>query len=136
MGHESGRNKLAETAARHGVALSSENIVWGKSIVEVSGKNTISDHLRGFLQEVGAAVLRRRFQREEHEISSEMVGELALGYGGLEGLMVTPFSVPTSTYPAFWCPGVREVTPIPGEPSISFPWVPLFIRTVAHRGNG
>jgi hypothetical protein len=71
----------------------------------------------------------RQLSREGHDISAEQVRELALGYGALEGLMVTPFSVPTSTFPAFWCPGIREVNPIAGGPAITFPWVPLFIRT-------
>jgi hypothetical protein len=101
----------------------------GKPIDQVSGKGVVSNELRTFLGEVGETVLRRRFEREGQENPTETAHSFALGYGGLEGLVVTSFSVPTSTYPALWCPGFREATPLGGGPPIRIPWAPLFLRT-------
>lgn len=130
VGLEDGRKKLVESAARHGIKLQTENVQWGKSIADYfSGKGTISNDLRTFLQEIGRSVLERRFRRENVERPLEIANEFSLGYGGIEGLLATASSVPTSTYPAFWCPGIRTVTPIQEESSVEIPWVPLFIRT-------
>jgi HD superfamily phosphohydrolase len=130
VGYHVGGNNLAETAARFNVALSPENVVWGKAIDEVSGRDGISPGLREFLGEVGEGVLRRRFIREGHGNESDnLAHQFALGYSQLEGLVVTSFSVPTSTYPALWCPGYRETKQSEGEEDTRMPWVPLFLRT-------
>jgi hypothetical protein len=129
VGHSDGRDKLIETARRHELKLSPENVLYGRRLEEVSGKATVSEGLRSFLCEVGESVLRRRFAREGQENPIETARAFALGYGGLEGLVVTAFSVPTSTYPAFWCPGFREATVVQGESPTQIPWLPLFMRT-------
>jgi HD superfamily phosphohydrolase len=129
VGYDAGREKFARTAAKHQVQLLPENIVWGRAINEVSGKGHISEELRGFLREVGESVLRRRYYREGHANAAELAREFALGYSELEGLVATSFSVPTSTYPALWCPGFREAMIGEGGQTISTPWMPLFLRT-------
>jgi deoxynucleoside triphosphate triphosphohydrolase SAMHD1 len=129
VGFRDGRRKFSEAALRHGIQLPEENVEWGKSLEDASGKDILSGEMRTFLREVGTALLLRKFTREGNENASEIAKRFALGYGELEGLLVTPSSVPTSTYPAFWCPGFRETSPVQDEPSIKQPWVPLFIRT-------
>jgi hypothetical protein len=129
LGHADGASKLHETAERHSISLNLKNITWGRPIDEVSGKGRISDGLRAFLREVGETVLRRRLQREGQDDAANRASSFALGYGSLESLVVTSFSVPTSTYPAFWCPGFREATALRGGQPIKIPWVPLFLRT-------
>ena len=124
---EDGAKKLAGAAGAHGVVLSTANVKWGRSIADFSGQGIISDRLRAFLKVVGKTVLQRRYERENVTASARIAEEFALGYGGIEGLLVTSLSVPTSTYPAFWCPGYREVE-LDGQ-VIRFPWTPLFIRT-------
>jgi hypothetical protein len=129
VGFRDGRKKFSETALRHRIQLPENNIEWGQSLEDASGKGIISEEMRAFLREVGTGLLLRKFTREMSENALEIAKKFALGYGELEGLLVTPFSVPTSTYPAFWCPGFRETSPVQGEPAINQPWVPLFIRT-------
>jgi len=128
IGHEIGRAALADAGARNGVRIAMQNIVWGRPINDVSGKGVISEGLREFLQRVGETVLRRRFEREGEDDPGELARERALGYSNLEGLVVTSFNVPTSTYPALWCPGIRQL-PGAGADGIGTPWVPLFLRT-------
>jgi hypothetical protein len=129
VGFDGGRKAFVDRATHHGIRLSGENVQWGKSVEDASGKAFLSEGMRTFLREVGIAVLSRRFQRERIPESANIAREFALGYGGLEGLLVTSFSVPTSTYPAFWCPGILECAQPENEPPVTFPWTPLFIRT-------
>jgi hypothetical protein len=128
VGHDDGRETLARKAAELGIMLPLANITYGKSIIESSGKTKISNALRGFMQHVGECVLKRRFEREEIDDPQKTAKAFALGYGGFESLIATSFSVPTSTYPAFWCPGVKE-TILPDGEVLEAPWLPLFIRT-------
>lgn len=85
--------------------------------------DALPDELQTFLRTVGSSVLRHARRREPQWVDKPSVLEErceadALGYGGLKGMLVTPFNVPTSTLPALWCPGM-----VNGEP-----WMPLFIR--------
>jgi hypothetical protein len=91
-------------------------------------KTIFAKNLRDFLGEVGESVLTRRFEREKHENPAEAARSFALGYGGLEGLVATSLSVPTSTYPAFWCPGLWDGRPGMADATRT-PWTPLFLRT-------
>ncbi len=129
VGHEDGRAKLAETARKHGIQLAPGHIVWGRPITDFSGKGAISDALRTFLEQVGTSVLQRRFEREGNGNAERIAQEFALGYGRLEALVATSFSVPTATYPAFWCPGFRNVPQDQGKSPFQIPWMPLFLRT-------
>jgi hypothetical protein len=129
VGHEEGKAKLSDTATHYELKLEQKNIVYSRPVSDVSGKTTVSESLRTFLRETGEAVLKRRFECEQRENAGELALTFALGYGGLEGLMATSFSVPTSTYPAFWCPGIRRAEPLHGTGVIEVPWLPLFIRT-------
>lgn len=83
----------------------------------------LSDNLQSFLRAVGSSVLRHARRRDRQWANEQTTLEEgcdadALGYGGLKGMLVTPFNVPTSTLPALWCPGM-----VNGEP-----WMPLFVR--------
>jgi hypothetical protein len=128
VGYDEGAKKLYETATVHGIRLSLDNVTWGTPIQDFSGRDLISDRLRTFLKEIGTNVLQRRFERENSADPAATAAKFALGYGEIEGLLVTSLSVPTSTYPALWCPGFREVV-ARGEKVFRFPWTPLFIRT-------
>jgi hypothetical protein len=127
VGCDDGAKKLSGAALAHEIRLQVENVTWGKPIQEFSGRGFVSDDLRAFLGEIGTTVLQRRFEREYSIDPARTAAQFALGYGSMEGLLATSLSVPTSTYPAFWCPGFREVSV--GSTRIRFPWTPLFLRT-------
>lgn len=83
----------------------------------------LSKELFEFLGGVGTAVLAySRFGSEDVETLNKEQRKScerdAVGYGGGQWLLATPFNVPTSTYTALWCPGIYR-----GKP-----WVPLLIR--------
>ena len=129
IGYQSGREAFARAGRRHGLQLSEGKIVWGRPVNDVSGKGVVSDGLRSFLREIGEMVLRRRFEREAESEAPNWARERALGYADLEGLAITSFSVPTSTYPGLWCPGIRCAPDGKPEEDIGTPWIPLFLRT-------
>jgi HD superfamily phosphohydrolase len=81
---------------------------------------TMSADLRAFLQDVGTALLGdiRHPDGSMSDAQAAAVAADALGYGGAASLMVTPFSAPSHTLSAFWCPGRYQ-----GES-----WIPLFLR--------
>jgi hypothetical protein len=75
---------------------------------------SMSPQLEAFMASVGQAVL----ESDRDAVPGVSVKEDALGYGGIRGLVVTAWSVPSSTLTALWCPGLRGREP----------WVPLFVR--------
>jgi hypothetical protein len=74
----------------------------------------MSAELEKFMAFVGQAVL----ESDRDAVPGVSASEDALGYGGIRGLVVTAWSVPSSTLTALWCPGFRGREP----------WVPLFVR--------
>ncbi|MFC1458316.1 MULTISPECIES: phosphoribosyltransferase-like protein [Microvirga] len=85
----------------------------------------MSADLRDFLARVGYELLKRaRHHRDDGEpltLTSEQEDSLradALGYGGTASIMVTPFSAPSHTITALWCPGLYQ----------DQPWIPLLLR--------
>ena len=130
VGHTDGMQRLVQACSALGVQMSAGNIWSKREIAEVSGKDVISNELRVFLRRIGRSVLTRRFSREGTKDAEELARRHSLGYDGLEGLLATSFSVPTSTYPALWCPGTwTSNNGADASPAIELPWIPLFIRT-------
>jgi len=84
----------------------------------------VSPELHTFLRAVGRDVLAYARYRSEGGVSGLKPEQAAFcernsgGYGDVGALVSTPFSVPTATYPAFWCPGFYQ----------GAPWMPLFVR--------
>jgi len=127
-GRESGKVRLEAAASRLGLNLGPGDISASHSLSEWSGKagqaKAISDDLRDFLRQVGTGVIGDQLQMEPGKAPTGEIERRALGYDNLEGLCVTGFNVPTSTYTALWCPGNYRVTT-----DRELPWRPLFIRT-------
>jgi deoxynucleoside triphosphate triphosphohydrolase SAMHD1 len=103
--------KLLESAGR---ALSFGGLRFGKALAE-PGTAPLESGFRKYLDDVGTQCLRYVRGPDADEMTCRTD---SLGYGGSEGRTVTLLNVPTSTYTAFWCPGIVD-----GEP-----WFPLFIR--------
>lgn len=139
VGHENGRNRLTETTRDLDLRLTTDGIHFKKNLEDLSGKSVLSDDIREFLSKVGYAVLYRRRRLRHPEEDPETWRSYAeankLGFGGFEALIATALNVPSSTYPALWCPGVYwpdgDVNDI--EDKEALPWVPLLIRNDSAR---
>ncbi len=139
VGNDSGEVNGVQRAAKElselGFQVSADSIRFHYSLLEVSGKKdsafAIGDDLRGFLRTVGVGVRRCRPNGDllspSVEVFESECQRKALGYDNLEGLLVTAFNVPSSTYTALWCPG--RYSPDPDSPDWQLPWRPLFLRS-------
>ncbi len=131
---QTGVETMVDAAKSLGLSLEVDDVKFSKSLEFVSGRDVIHEDLRDFLDTVGRGVMFNRVRvdhpADEPEIHADWVSERTLGYGQLQGLMVTPFNVPTSTYTALWCPGSYAPDPDKAaDPAADrFPWIPLFIR--------
>jgi hypothetical protein len=107
----------SENAVKHnlrGSAVDFKGLRFGETL-SAPKHNRPSAPLREFLCSVGSECVRH--SRELENITKEC-RDNALGYGNKEGLTITLWNVPTSTYTALWSPAI-----VRGEP-----WCPLFIR--------
>jgi hypothetical protein len=91
---------------------------------EMTKPRIFNPQLQSFLASVGKDVLAyARYSRTDGTVGLAPKERASCetdsrGYSGAGALLVTPFSVPTGTYPAFWCPGFFA----------GAAWMPLFIR--------
>lgn len=131
LGLDDGRARLINDCKSNGLAVTVDRIQFGELLANWSGKATASTPidlgLRDFLRHVGKSLFGPSPEEEivgpQHESKWE---RKALGYDNLEGLVVTPFNVPTSTYTALWLPGAYVPEGAPQDAVIA--WWPLFIR--------
>lgn len=97
-----------------------QHIKYAHPLGEWSGRKgspkEINAGLRDFLREVGRGVYVDGHPTEKNPDSK------ALGYDNLEGLCITAFNVPTSTYTALWYAGFYD------SAGTKRPWRPLFPR--------
>jgi HD superfamily phosphohydrolase len=94
--------------------LNFRGLKYGEELAQTK-KGQITSEFRTFLEIVGTECIR---YTKGLDAADDDCRSKALGYGNSEGRTVTLWNVPTSTFTAFWCPGI-----IDGEP-----WFPLFIR--------
>lgn len=115
-GTASGKTRIEEAARR--IGLVGLEVRYANELQSKALK--MSSELADFLRKVGTSLLKdiRYPDTEPTAAQIEAVAADALGYGGAASLMVTPFSAPSHTLTAFWCPGRYE-----GES-----WIPLFLR--------
>jgi len=110
-----GRSESEKSVRRHlaylGDKLKFRGLEFGEPLSDPT--SAINPNFRNYLSEVGSELIRSAKNLKKAEAD-----KMALGYSNSEGRTVTLWNVPTSTYTAFWCPGIAK-----GEP-----WFPLFIR--------
>lgn len=126
VGHPDGGDQV-KAAARPFADGSEVEVAYGDDLLNFSGQTDVSDELREFLRDIGSSVLARIYKAEGEspDAAQTRANERALGYGGMQGLLITPFSVPSSTYTALWCPGRYK----PKGSNFEIPWLPLFLRS-------
>lgn len=87
--------------------------------------DSVSPKLHEFLRTVGINVLAyarygsvNGLNGLDQDQSKAFRVDDACGYSDARALVATGYSVPTGTYPAFWCPGFH----------MGVPWMPLLVR--------
>lgn len=94
-------------------------IVTGKKPIDELLDSGIAKQMRDFLGEVGQALLKSTKQKKDpSKWTEDRCKSFALGYGGLEQLLVFAYNTPTGTITPLWKAGDY----------CGVPWLPLFPR--------
>jgi deoxynucleoside triphosphate triphosphohydrolase SAMHD1 len=130
---DEGLSRLHDSAHRLGLKIDRSSLRAARKLGSIVGTTSTTPALREFLESVGLSVVRSFIKATRPELDGAELEALcvkrSLGYGQMEGLLVTLFGVPSSTYTALWCPGTYAY----GD-GTEVAWTPLFLRrgTIRH----